>query len=102
MLNKNILEKEIKEALREAYVKSFTDNIYSQEAVRYVKKAAKYFAAAAAPKIADAVDKYIKNADVVLSSAPIQNFTIVGTSPAGPVSGAATGPLAGEIKMGLK
>lgn len=102
MLNKNILEKEIKEAMREAYVKSFTDNIYSQEAVGYVKKAAKYFAATAAPKIADAVDKYIKNADVVLSSAPIQNFTIAGTSPAGPVSGTATGSLSGEIKMGLK
>ena len=44
MLNKNILEKEIKEALREAYVKSFTDNVCNQEAVKYVKKAAKYFA----------------------------------------------------------
>ena len=102
MLNKNTLETEIKEALREAYIKSFTDNIYSKEAVKYVKKAAKYFAEAAAPKIADAVDKYIKNADVILSSAPIQNFTIAGTSPTGPISGTAVGLLTGEIKMGLK
>ena len=111
MLQKNLLETKLnpilKKAAFNAFLSTFEDNLRSGEAMdaalSIAQKFADEFANTAAPDLADTIDEYIKMADIDLTrcAAP-QNFIVAGASPAGPVTGTATGPLTGMVIGGVK
>lgn len=101
MLNKSKLEKQLNDIMRTGYISTFKGSVYSDEAVAQVKQMAKTFADTIAPDLADAIDTYIKSADINITLAPTQNLIVAGTCAVGPVTGTATGPLTGTIKSGL-
>lgn len=101
MMVKSTLEKEINSLMKKGYLATFKGSVYTDESTKQVKQMATDFADTVAPKLADAIDKYIKSADLNLTLAPAQTFTVAGTCAVGPVTGTAVGPLAGTIKAGL-
>ena len=111
MLQKNILEVKLnpilKKAAFNAILSTFKDNLRSGEAMdaalSIAQEFADEFANTAAPDLANTIDEYIKMADIDLTRcvAP-QNFIVAGASPAGPVTGTATGPLVGVVIGGVK
>lgn len=98
---KSTLEKEINTLMKKGYLATFKGSVYTDESTKQVKKMAQDFADAVAPKLADAIDKYIKSADLNITLAPTQTFTVTGLCAGRPVAGTAIGPLTGSIKAGL-
>lgn len=99
MLNKKILEKKINAAMKKAYVKAFKGGVLDNDMMQSIRNAAKCFADAAAPAIADAVEEYVKSGDIILPNAGVQTFTVAASGAMGPVTGTATGTVAGKINL---
>jgi len=80
-----------------AMMKTFT--VQGDNIKEVCEEFAKGLADNLAPLIAKYVDGYIKSMSINLSGTALpQVFTVVGTSPTGPVTGTATGSLTGVIK----
>ncbi len=98
-LDKKTLEKDCKEALEKGFKAVFLD-ITTKEAKESAKEMAKLFAEKAAPDLASAIEKFVKTGAVVNDGPPMMHtFTVTGASPAGPVTGTATGTLSQKYKV---
>ena len=76
MLNKKILEKKVNAAMKKAYIKSFKGGVLDNDMMKSIRAAAKCFADAAAPALADAIEEYVKSGDIILPNAGTQTFTV--------------------------
>lgn len=101
MMVKSKLEKQLNNIMRAGYISTFKGAVYTEESLNQVKQMAKTFADTIAPDLADAIDGYIKSADINVTLAGNQTFTVAGTCGVGPVTGTAIGPLTGIIKGGI-